>query len=70
MFGSTFNLSRASPYDVPRQKVVSNAVADVFTAAVLGKPIGMSDGSASTEEKMWVENGMRSVHLMAQPLDL
>ena len=37
-----------------------NAVADVFTAAVFGKSIGMSDGSASEEHKAWVDAALRT----------
>ena len=42
-----------------------NAVADVFTAAVFGKSIGMSDGSASEEHKAWVDAALRNVSLLA-----
>ena len=46
--------------EVKLHDVVVNAVADVFTAAVLGKAIGMSDGTAREEERKWVHAGMRT----------
>lgn len=46
--------------------IMMNSVADVFTAAVFGKSIGMSDDSASQEHRVWVDGAMRIVSLMAK----
>eukprot|EP00928_Gymnodinium_smaydae_P090020 TRINITY_DN73884_c0_g1_i2.p1 TRINITY_DN73884_c0_g1~~TRINITY_DN73884_c0_g1_i2.p1 ORF type:complete len:511 (-),score=74.64 TRINITY_DN73884_c0_g1_i2:105-1508(-) len=43
-----------------------NAVADVFTAAVLGKSLGVSSGSCAPEATEWVESSMRVIQLSAQ----
>jgi len=40
-----------------------NAVADVFTAAVLGKSVGVSSGSCTPEALEWVEKSMRTIQL-------
>eukprot|EP00438_Fugacium_kawagutii_P026571 Skav212402 [mRNA] locus=scaffold469:92646:96586:- [translate_table: standard] len=46
--------------DVDFQKTMVDAVADVFTAAVFGKSIGMSEGSVSEEHQAWVDGAMRT----------
>lgn len=43
--------------------IMMNSVADVFTAAVFGKSIGMSDDSASQEHRVWVDGAMRTAKL-------
>jgi len=42
------------------------AVADVFSAAVLGQSLGVSSGSCSPEATEWLENSMRVIQLSAQ----
>lgn len=46
--------------DVDFHKTMVDAVADVFTAAVFGKSIGMSEGSVSEEHQAWVDGAMRT----------
>ncbi|CAJ1401714.1 unnamed protein product [Effrenium voratum] len=48
--------------------VMVDAVADVFTAAVLGKPLGFSKGLATEEQRRWAKGGMRSIELTATML--
>eukprot|EP00931_Biecheleriopsis_adriatica_P058649 TRINITY_DN34976_c0_g1_i1.p1 TRINITY_DN34976_c0_g1~~TRINITY_DN34976_c0_g1_i1.p1 ORF type:complete len:532 (-),score=96.96 TRINITY_DN34976_c0_g1_i1:74-1609(-) len=52
------------PINVETEMV--NAVADVFSAAVLGKSLGVSSGSCPAEATEWVENSMRVIQLSAQ----
>eukprot|EP00913_Durusdinium_trenchii_P000695 g647.t2 len=63
-----------SGQQVDLRDLIVNAVADVFTAAMLGRPLGVSAGRATEEEQprmcageqQWVENGMKSIGLTAQ----
>ena len=46
--------------DVDFHALMVNSVADVFTAAVFGKSIGMSQGTATEEHKAWADGAMRT----------
>eukprot|EP00441_Pelagodinium_beii_P042931 CAMPEP_0197638018 /NCGR_PEP_ID=MMETSP1338-20131121/13057_1 /TAXON_ID=43686 ORGANISM="Pelagodinium beii, Strain RCC1491" /NCGR_SAMPLE_ID=MMETSP1338 /ASSEMBLY_ACC=CAM_ASM_000754 /LENGTH=511 /DNA_ID=CAMNT_0043210523 /DNA_START=91 /DNA_END=1626 /DNA_ORIENTATION=- len=52
------------PVDIETEMV--NAVSDVFSAAVLGKSLGVSSGSCPPEAAEWVEDSMRVIQLSAQ----
>ncbi|CAJ1401713.1 unnamed protein product [Effrenium voratum] len=52
--------------EVDLHELLVSGVADVFTAAILGKSLGLSQGTATEAQQRWTEGGIRFIYLSAQ----